>query len=128
VATVTGSRTSIVLLCPHAQATRPTMAAIAELSAELGSLEAAYAKLGADREEARAKRQAAADAERGRLRETFFLAARRAEAGRRYLEWKDSPLQIPDWAIRGIVEGWPEPDVATVERYLKDVADGRRLP
>jgi predicted aminopeptidase len=85
---------------------RPSWCAtIAALSAELGSLEAVFAQLDSER----AARVALAQARRDRVVDAVERVKWVAEQEQRYQAWRAAPLQVPEWAVRGIVEGWPEP-------------------
>jgi hypothetical protein len=83
-------------------------AAIAALSAELGSLQRAYDQL----DQERAAKVALGLARRDQAVRALERVAWLAEGERRYQAWRAAPLQVPEWTIRGIVEGWPEPDGA----------------
>ncbi len=79
---------------------------MADLSNELGSLEAAYRHLDNERSAAQTARQARAEAERDRVIEAIFQMSRRAEGERRFRAWLAAPFEVPDW-LTG--DGWPEP-------------------
>jgi hypothetical protein len=77
-------------------------ATIAELSAQLGDLQAAYRWL----DQQRAAERALAEARRAAVVAAVDRMSWSAERERRRREWFTGPLQTPGWATG---EGWSEP-------------------